>query len=154
MHLASNNDEFDKMSELFLKKWENIETDFIAYFKKEWLEAHSNWFEGSGVYIPSHNNGIESHNANIKRNWTFRKRLPLNQFFTAICEMTSAASKKLSSGDREITNEPTIKKNMLIKAAELEVNNFKYFNATKQKNTDYKVFLVPSGSCAESEATR
>lgn len=154
MHLASNRETFDKMSELFLKKWQDIETDFITYFQQQWLDACSNWFEGAAVYFPSHNNGVESHNSNIKRNWTFRKRLPLNQFFIAMCEMTTAASKKSSSGDRKIAKEPTIKKVMLKKAAELEINNFKFFIARKQKNKDHTVFLIPSESCKENEATR
>lgn len=149
MHLAPNREKFDMMSELFLKKWESIEINFIEYFKKEWLGDHRNWFEGAAEFVPSHNNGCESHNSNIKRNYTFRKRLPLNQFFDAVEEMVIAASKKLSTGDRQITSEPTISKETMMKGVELEVNGLKSFKAKAQEEQDVIVFLVSSEGCTK-----
>lgn len=138
------------MCNLFLKKWVNIESDFIQYFKREWLTSRCNWFEGAADYTPSTNNALESHNSNIKRNWTFRKRLPMNQFFNAMIEMVVAASQKLFSKDQQISTEPTIRREMMLKAIELEVNNFKAFKARKSKETanqDEIVILVPSDHC-------
>lgn len=148
MHLAPNREKFDMMSILFLKKWKNIEKNFTEYFKKEWLGDHSNWFEGAAEFVPSHNNGVESHNSNIKRNYTMRKRLPLNQFFDAVNEMVLAASKKLSNGDRQITSEPTISKQILMRGVELEVKGMKNFKAKDQGEKDAIAFLVPSEGCA------
>lgn len=70
MQLAPNQTTFKMMSGLFLEKWKRVEPDFVKYMKKEWLGVHSNWFEGSAYYTPSHNNGQESHNAVIKRKVT------------------------------------------------------------------------------------
>lgn len=109
---------------------------------------HKNWFEGAAEFVPSHNNGVESHNSNIKRNYTFRKRLPLNQFFDAVNEMVIAASNKLSNGDRQITSEPTIPKKIMMRGVELEVHGLKPFKAKDQGKKDVIVFLLPSEDCA------
>lgn len=46
MHLAPNRPTFNMMADRFCSKWEVVEPDFVSYFRKEWLGAHSNWFEG------------------------------------------------------------------------------------------------------------
>lgn len=149
LQLAANREEFDAMSTLFLKKWKELEPDFISYFKNEWLTSRCNWFEGAADYTPSTNNALESHNSNIKRNWTFRKRLQMNQFFVAMIEMTVAASQKLSSGDQQVALEPKIPKQMMMKGVELEVNSLKTFKArSKDKSSqDEIVLLVASEKC-------
>lgn len=59
----------------------------------------------------------------------------MNQFFTAMIAMTVAASQKLYSKDQQISTEPTIRRDMMLKAIELEVNNFKAFKAKKLNET-------------------
>lgn len=58
IQLASNRRMFDNMTALFCEKWHSIETNFVEYFKDQWLEVHSNWFEGAAEYTPSTNNGF------------------------------------------------------------------------------------------------
>lgn len=63
MQLAPNRATFNMMAKLFREKWMRIESDFVAYFEKEWLGPHCNWFEGAANYTPSTNNALESHKA-------------------------------------------------------------------------------------------
>ena len=51
--------------------------EFFQYFRNIWgLESHiANWFEGANPYNISHNQGIESKNGCIKKDYTFRDRL-------------------------------------------------------------------------------
>lgn len=67
MQLAPNRATFEMMSKLFCEKWSSVEPDFVAYFQKEWLGPHCNWFEGAAYYTATTNNGQESHNAVIKK---------------------------------------------------------------------------------------
>ena len=64
---------FEVATKLFHKEWANDQDNdvavFIDYFKKEWLEINSNWFEGfnhpENRGSPSTNNGNETINAAI-----------------------------------------------------------------------------------------
>lgn len=147
MQLAPFRVTFDMMSDLFITKWADIKPNFVEYFQNEWLGGHSNWLEGAAIYAPSTNNALESHNANIKRNFTLRKRLPLNQFFISMNEMVVSASKKLSTGDQCITSEPTLTKNMLSKGVELEVNGLTLFKAKFEEQKRIPIYVVPSETC-------
>ena len=59
----SEDDIFEVATKLFLKEWANDQdndvVDFIDYFKKEWLDMNSNWFEG---YNHPENRGSPSTN--------------------------------------------------------------------------------------------
>lgn len=46
MQSAPSPASFNMMAKLSCKKWEPIKADFVAYFRKEWLGVHCNWFEG------------------------------------------------------------------------------------------------------------
>ena len=50
MQLCQTPEVFLAAVKLFLKEWANDPDEdvvaFIAYFKKEWLDMNSNWFEG------------------------------------------------------------------------------------------------------------
>lgn len=56
--------------------------------------AHINFFEGAAHYTLSTNNALESHNATIKRKITYRRRLLLEEFLTAMFRMTCDISKQ------------------------------------------------------------
>lgn len=152
MQSSSNRKMFEMMAKLFGDKWENIEPNFVEYFKKQWLGVHSNWFEGAAEYTPSTNNALESHNATIKRKITLRKRLPMNQFLSAMNEMTSSISKQFSNDLRIISIEPTIKKEMINNAALMQRAAFKCFKA-KSSTKLVSIFLVPSQKCDDHNAT-
>lgn len=79
LQLCQSQEIFMKASELFLIKWIN-EKRFCDYFKKEWLNKHSGWYEGYSQEYPSTNNALESNNNDIKRSKTFRERYPLSRF--------------------------------------------------------------------------
>jgi transposase-like protein len=86
LNLAKSDAVFDKAAELFLSKWaKNVE--FCAYFRKQWLDQNLFWYEGAGPGIPSTNNALESTNASIKREETFRERRGLGEFKVMLLEM-------------------------------------------------------------------
>lgn len=151
MQLAPNRKVFDYMTGLFRRKWRLPEEKFVEYFEKQWLGAHSNWFEGAADYTPSTNNSLESHNAVIKRKITFRKRLPLNKFMISMKEMTEDVSQQLFDERRIIAEEPTISKETMTNAAMMHVKDFKSFKA-KSGNNDTQTYVVPSSTCETDNA--
>lgn len=148
---ASSRAIFDKMADMFCEKWKDLEPNFIEYFRSQWLGSLANWFEGSAIYTPSTNNALESHNALIKRKVTLRRRLPLNQFLSAMKELTEDISSQFSKGEREIASEPTVKKTMMTAAALMYQNQFKCFKA-KPSTNGVPVYLVPSQNCDADNA--
>lgn len=151
MHLAPNKPTFNMMSNLFCKKWIELEPNFVAYFRKEWLNAHSNWYEGYSHYTPSTNNALESHNAVIKRKITLRRRLPMNEFLKCMIEMTTDASKQLQNGVIKFATEPDVTRKIYEAAALMVQENFKAFRA-KSSNTNAAIFSIPSHECASENA--
>lgn len=151
MHLSPNKSTFSMMSKLFCEKWAELEPNFVSYFKKEWLTAHSNWFEGAAHYTPSTNNALESHNAVIKRKITLRRRLPMNEFLTCMLEMTTDASKQLQNGVCKFATEPDVTKQTYEAAAMMIQEKFKAFKA-KSPNTNMAIFSIPSSECAIENA--
>lgn len=126
---APNRPTFKMMTKLFCEKWESVEPDFITYFQKECLSAHCNWYEGAADYTPSTNNGLESHNATIKKRITLRRRLPMNEFLISMKQMTADVSKSFSDLKRELAIEPYIKKQIFENAMLMVKENFQSFKA-------------------------
>lgn len=58
-HMASSEENFKIMSQLFLKKYKESEPEFVDYFQSQWLGEHCNWYEAAAVYTPSTNNNLE-----------------------------------------------------------------------------------------------
>lgn len=139
------------MSNLFCQKWIELEPNFVEYFECQWLRPLANWFDGAAEYTPSTNNALESHNATIKRRITMQKRLPLNQFFTAMKQLTEYISIQFSDGSREIATKPHVKSAMMNEGAIMYQNRFKCFKA-KSLIDDIAIVLVPSKNCPESNA--
>lgn len=153
MQLAPNRSTFTMMSNLFLEKWKTVESNFVDYFKKQWLNKHCNWFEGAAEYTPSTNNAQESHNAVIKRKITLRRRLPMNQFMSCMKEMTKDISIQFSKGERSLKSEPNIKRKTYGIAAEMLKESFKAFKAKPLPNSTKTIFSVPAKKCAIENAT-
>ena len=93
---------FAKASSLFLKKWNKSKDDrvldLIKYFKTQWLEKYSMWYEGAAPQFPSTNNGLEATNAWIKRGHTLRERLPVGQFLNSATELVHTWSVQRNPG--------------------------------------------------------
>ena len=67
MQLASFDEEFQVLKQLFLEKYSPIECDFIAYFRNTWLGELQFWYEGAHPKHPSNNNGLKGANNGLKR---------------------------------------------------------------------------------------
>lgn len=153
MQLSPNRPTFNMMAKLFCSKWNSVEPDFVVYFQKEWLGVHSNWFEGAADYTASTNNGQESHNAVIKKKITLRRRLPMNQFLNCMKTMTQDISIQFSKAEREITQEPNIKRDVYESAAKMVMNNFKAFKAKQPNYSDVLIYSIPSSGCVDASET-
>lgn len=151
MQLAQNRNVFDMMAELFVKKWMDLEPNFVNYFQKQWLGVHSNWFEGVADYTPSTNNAVESHNSVIKRKVTFRRRLPLLEFLIAMKTMTCEISQQFAEEKRSLAVQPNISRDTMIRAAEMECNGFLSFKA-KTKSSGRTIYILPASDCPEENA--
>lgn len=151
MQLAQNKSIFEMMSELFLKKWQAEEADFVRYFKKEWLGEACNWYEGAAEYTPSTNNALESYNSLIKRLITLRRRLPLQEFLNTMKSMAGNISKEFAVKNRVIATEPDITRKIIKAAAAMSNNGFKKFRASTKKDKR-PIYVLPSQKCTELNA--
>lgn len=122
MALISVKQVFDELSELFLKKWRESELEFTKYFKKQWLGAHRNWFEGAADYTPATNNGLEGFNGVIKELYTFRNRLPFAEFIDVISDIAKKISTEFDTGERQFLKEPKIERKLWAKSFEWAQN--------------------------------
>lgn len=99
---------FNKASNLFLLKWKSISSELVEYFEREWLLQNRYWYEGARLNTPSTNNGLESFNATIKREHTFRERLELSRFLVVLFEMLKQLSEEYTHGLKIFENTPKI----------------------------------------------
>ena len=67
--------------------------------KSNWIDKNSNWFEGAGPGVPSTNNALESINNDIKNSFTFRARLPMNEFLELCLRLVRKWSEDRNSPD-------------------------------------------------------
>lgn len=93
LQVCSDPDVFKQASLLWLKKWQRSSvtgvTDFVSYFKAQWLDNNYGWYEGYAPQHPSTNNGLESCNRVVKDEDTLRSRLPLGKRVTSYtCTVT------------------------------------------------------------------
>lgn len=99
---------------------------------------------------PSTNNAVESHNSTIKRKITFRRRLPLIEFLSAMLIMTADISKQFTDGQRHIALEPNIQRDITMRAAQLENDGFKAFKAATKSGIQVQV--LPASKCPNENA--
>jgi len=110
LQLASNKDVFDKGKYIFIKKWlSKKQKQFIDYMKNMWLSTHQNWYEGVASHTASQNNALESHNLVIKKEDTFRERMPLSRFLQQCLDSAGKWSKQYANKDKEFMETATIK---------------------------------------------
>jgi hypothetical protein len=107
LQLCHSDDIFKNVLELFLDKWA-VQKEFVSYFRKQWVDKNNNWYEGSGLLIPSTNNGLESWNRVIKDEHTLRERLPISHFLQHLFNYVSSWSNHYGSGLKIFHSEPEI----------------------------------------------
>lgn len=109
LQLCPSREMFEKCSELFIQKWNSESTDLMNYFRENWIDINSNWFEGVAKCVPSTNNALESFNLTIKNEQTFRERLEMSLFREKLVNMVKQWSTEYDAGLNEIHhNEPNI----------------------------------------------
>ena len=143
IQLCSNTIQFNKAKYCFIKKHIQKSPETIEYLTKQWFTSHIGWYEGyiENVNIPSTNNALESFNLLIKKEGTFRERLPLRRFLIVASCLARRWSQSYENGKQYI-NSPTIKLNDWIKGYDYAKSNIK-ISSSNQK------FYLPSTSKLE-----
>jgi hypothetical protein len=71
------------------------------------MSTHQNWYEGIANNTPSQNNALESYNLVIKKEDTFRERMPLSRFLRQCLETVEKWSKQYANNDKVFILTPT-----------------------------------------------
>lgn len=146
MQLAQKRNIFDAAAELFLLKWKKFSIDLVKYFKKEWLIAHNNWFEGFRTKTPSTNNALEASNKVIKDEQTFRERFDLSQFRAVLFSMVEQWSVEYSTGLNKINfDAPKVKLEIWTKGYNFARSNVKI---TSKRSEDKIIYSIPMSTDA------
>ena len=71
---------------------------FLDYFLSQWGPgSHAmNWFAGANPFSITNNQGQEGYHKEVKRNHTFRSKLPMGQFFQAMEQLVRLFSSFLT----------------------------------------------------------
>lgn len=125
---------FDEGYLLFKAKWKVEDAGFMQYFENEWVKQHKYWFTGSSEPgMPSTNNGVESCNSTIKRDFSHRERLQPKPFFNMLSNVVSYFSKKYRVPNAIVAKPPIFKKiyenasKRILSGPSFEEERFNYF---------------------------
>lgn len=77
----------------------------------------------------------------------------MNQFLNCMKTMTQDISIQFSKAEREIAQEPNIKRDVYESAAKMVMNNFKAFKAKQPNNSDVLIYSIPSSGCVDASET-
>lgn len=83
IQLSHNRDIFEASCRLFFEKHadKGSEVDeFLAYFKKNWVDDKAGWYEGYSPSDPSQSNSIESQHCRMKAFDNIKTRTPAITF--------------------------------------------------------------------------
>lgn len=70
---------FKKAAAFLIIKWEKRASSFVSFFKKNYIEQRSNWFEGVSMFAPSTNNAQEATHRVIKSTFTCNRRISVQE---------------------------------------------------------------------------
>ena len=115
IQMSHNTKTFEKLCALFIKKWKQLDdtnvNTFCDYLNDNWIEKNEKWYEGAAPGYPSTNNGNEGTNQDIKDSYTFRERLPLNQFLALMLNIAKSWSidrNPTQGSEKKIYKEPPL----------------------------------------------
>lgn len=133
---------FDRAAELFVKKWERVSSDFMDYFRAEWLCKNRNWYESCAILVPSTNNCLESFQRTIKDEQTLRERTEISQFRVKVFDMIKQWSVEYDAGLNIINNDGAEKDTeMWTLAYQWAKSNIKI---SIEPHKTYTIFRIPS----------
>lgn len=145
MRTARTKEDFDKLSEIFKRKYEAEHPEFVDYFWKEWVTAHPYWFLGASNLSPTTNNAVESFNGKLKQIHTLRRRLPINQFCIELFSWIEKWSRQYVENNK-IFHEIVLISDELWQRAISFSSVVKMVTREKSgKNSNYDTFIVPAG---------
>lgn len=98
IHYAHTDAMFSTAVKLFTEKWEKVESfKDLDYLISTWFTQHPGWYLGIKRLCPTTNNALESTNNVIKKENTFREKLPMK-------EMLHVANKLVMNWSRSRDN--------------------------------------------------
>ena len=149
LQLSQTPDIFKAASKLFLNEFEcDMDEDvtiFIKYFKENWLDINSNWFESynhpHNAGSISTNNGNESINGLIKREDTLRNLLSLNAFmsvaFGILRKWSVARDPSCNINAKPFVTEPSISLSLWTEAYNWKLNAIIIQDVEEKPNNFY-----------------
>lgn len=150
LHSITRPNIFNAASEAFLQKYKD-QTEFVDYFKEQWLVKYRNWFLGATPFSPSTNNALKSFNKVIKDSNILRERFPLSRFLEVATEMENQWSTKYTTNPE---------KNAVAKVPSISLtdwsDSYQWSKMTKEvsvlRNDDhYNYYQIPAGQATTCE---
>ena len=127
IQLCQTKEIFAKAFDLFVKKWNKKEKEFMHYFVEQLCkEGNNGWYEGFSEFTPSTSNSIESTHKVMKDFGKLRSRMALKNFLTDV--------------ETSLIHEWSMERNpkLIINNQEFDNLNLKSFNSTPSiQNSDW-----------------
>jgi hypothetical protein len=144
---------------LFLKKYEQFDylKAFIDYFKENWVDKNSLWYEGSAPFFPSTNNALERFNLKLKNdhfNWEKYNLKESIEKFAKIMENSSAEIPCLNYCLRK-TKISNINVDEFVIGERREISEYIYIPIIRKsefdKDDDKSIQKILSEACAQMD---
>lgn len=103
--LSYNNSIFDIGSELFVRKWNESEKEFIQNFSEIYLKQHRFWYHGATLNAPNHNNALERYNGLFKQYQLSYQKAGLANFKDKLLEAVSEYSAEYKNVRKPFQND-------------------------------------------------
>lgn len=108
----------------------------------QWLTSHKNWYECVSHFVPATNKALESFNLVIKKEVTFRERLPLSRFLTVAKTAVEKWSAEYENKDRKFSSSISIPLAEWTKDYHWAKENF---DITVKSEGKVDKYFIPSG---------
>jgi hypothetical protein len=108
LHSYTDNECRDQAINLYVKKWEKKEPQYVSTMQKGWLNEHSRGFNvgATAPGLPNSNQGVERSNRSLKQFVTGHYRMNMTEFLKAATLELEHLSRE--SGCKEFPHTPTI----------------------------------------------
>ncbi len=145
MHQARDKITFDKLWEIFVKKYSTKYPDFVKYFEGEWVQKNNGWHYDAENIAPTTNSALESFNGSLKSDLTFRRKLPVKEFILCLFEWIEKWSSSYHTENlknrKVFKTIPDISKTLWVEAKTIASNSMKKMT-TKTRENNYEVKIA------------
>ena len=149
LQLSRTTDQFNAACALFFNKWDKVEefSDFLLFFKNEYINIRSNWHQGTAPGYPLTNNALEATNNVIKNEGTFREKMPISRFLQVAQDIVHNWSIERNTDHNHAKHfavQPSI--NTALSSESYNFMKQKGSIIKKRTGTDKSFYFIPSSS--------